>query len=86
MRVIECHDPIVPTKRIRLIPTKRIRCKYCGSLFEFEKKESRVTGQMGIIHDGLKSRRIKCPVCENTLYFEWEELTNVLEDGSRTYS
>ena len=70
MRVIERHEP--------KIPVKRIRCKYCGSLFEFEEKESKATGQMGIIHDGLKSRNIKCPVCKNTLYFEWEELNECI--------
>lgn len=65
MRIIERREPE--------IPTKRIRCKYCGSLFEFEMNECRATEQLAIMHDGLGSKNIDCPVCKRTSYFEWED-------------
>ena len=63
MNIIERHEPITPTKRLT--------CDKCGSIFEFDKSECDVTGQMGVMHDGLGSYNIKCPVCSNIQYFNW---------------
>ena len=63
MNIIERHEPITPTKRLT--------CDKCGSIFEFEKSECDVTDQMGVMHDGLGSYNIKCPVCSNRQYFNW---------------
>lgn len=64
MKIIEQHEPITPTKRLT--------CDKCGSVFEFEKSECDVTDQMGVIHDGLGSYSIKCPVCGKRSYFDWK--------------
>ena len=61
MNIIERHEPI----------TKRLTCNKCGSIFEFEKSECDVTSQRGVMHDGLGSYNIKCPVCSNIQYFNW---------------
>ena len=63
MNIIERHESITSTKRLT--------CDKCGSIFEFEKSECDVTGQMGVMHDGLGSYNIKCPVCSNIQYFNW---------------
>ena len=63
MNIIERHEPITPTKRLT--------CDKCGSIFEFEKSECDVTGQMGVMHDGLGSYNIKCAGCSNIQYFNW---------------
>jgi RNA polymerase subunit RPABC4/transcription elongation factor Spt4 len=63
MKIIERHEPI--------IPIKRKTCDKCGSIFEFEKSECDVTDQLGVIHDGLGSYSIKCPVCGVRAYFNW---------------
>lgn len=47
-------------------------CRECGSVFEFEKSECDVTDQMGVMHDGLGSYNIKCPVCGMKSYFDWK--------------
>lgn len=62
MKIIERHEPITPTKRLT--------CDKCGSIFEFEKSECDVTGQIGVM-DGLDNYNIKCPVCRNRQYFNW---------------
>ena len=53
-----------------IIQMQQSKCK-CGSIFEFEKSECNVTDQMGVMHDGLGSYNIKCPVCRNRQYFNW---------------
>ena len=63
MNIIERHEPIT------LI--KRLTCDKCGSIFEFEKSECNVTDQICVMHDGLGSYNIKCPVCSNRQYFNW---------------
>ena len=63
MNIIERHEQITLTKRLT--------CDKCGSIFEFEKSECNVTDQMGVMHDGLGSYNIKCPVCSNIQYFNW---------------
>lgn len=50
---------------------KRITCENCGTIFEVEKNECTHTSQMGVMHDGLGSYNIKCPVCRNRQYFNW---------------
>lgn len=64
MKIIERHKPVTPTKRMT--------CRECGSVFEFEKSECDVTDQMGVMHDGLGSYNIKCPVCGMKSYFDWK--------------
>lgn len=60
-------------KRQKLVaPTKRLTCDKCGSIFEFEKRECDVTDIMGVMHDGLGSYNIKCPVCGKRFYFDWK--------------
>lgn len=63
MNIIERHEPITPIKRLT--------CDKCGSIFEFEKSECNVTDQIGVMHDGLGSYNIKCPICRNRQYFNW---------------
>lgn len=63
MKIIERHEPTMPTKRKT--------CDKCGSIFEFEKSECDVTDQIGVMHDGLGSYSIKFPVCGVRLYFNW---------------
>lgn len=50
---------------------KRITCENCDTIFEVEKSECNCTSQMGVMHDGLGSYNIKCPVCRNRQYFNW---------------
>ena len=53
------------------IEIKRITCKKCGSIFEFTKDECKATSQLGVMHDGLGSYNINCPVCNKINYFDW---------------
>lgn len=51
---------------------KRITCENCGTIFEVEKNEYAHTSQMGVMHDGLGSYNIKCPICSDAQYFDWK--------------
>lgn len=64
MKIIERHEPATVTKRLT--------CDKCDSVFEFEKSECDVTDQMGVMHDGLGSYNVQCPVCGERSYFDWK--------------
>lgn len=63
MRIVK--EGVIPKELMRL------KCGDCGTIFEIEKHESIATSQLGIVHDGLPSYHIDCPICKKTIYFDW---------------
>lgn len=52
---------------------KRLTCSKCKTIFEVDDNEAKYTEQLGQIHDGLKERNVKCPVCGLIIYFNFME-------------